>query len=524
MSAKHSKLPRGLTQEGVNFNGTSLFGRLFPHLPSASYGATRDEAFGNLSRLAGAMISPFDAPKDGPDDEESGIPALYTYFGQFIDHDLTFDPNASFQKQKDLDAKEDFRTAAFDLDNVYGRGPDDQPYIYDNDGKSFLLGDPLTLGADGARDLQRNGNGRALIGDPRNDENAIVSQLQGLFLRFHNRVVAENPKLEFKEVQKIVRYHYQYLVVNDFLPRIVTPSVLEALKTDSKYDAAKLKAFQVSHNPRMPVEFSAAAYRIGHSMIRPGYRLNDANLIAIFPVIFSDTDPAPSGALRFPEGLTGFRKLVSNWGLDWGRFIDIDIRAYQGPKSKCDEVHCFSRSLEDFNRLQFAYRLDTALVHPLGGLPQSVAPSKPSPSLPLRNLLRGLEFGLPNGQEVARFFNETPLKDKDIGIGQGTKGAKLPSITHVAGDVFAENCPLWTYVLAEAILHQQHIPIPVKENIKIWTPQLGPVGGRIVAEVFLGLLFSDSHSFLHHNWQPKNPGFLLKDFVTYALGLPGSSI
>jgi hypothetical protein len=113
--------------------------------------------------------------------------------GQFIDHDLTFDPDASFQKQKDPDATEDFRTPAFDLDNVYGRGPGDQPYMYDTDQKSFLLGDPLFLGADGARDLQRNGAGRALIGDPRNDENVIVSQLQGLFLRFHNRLVKRNP-------------------------------------------------------------------------------------------------------------------------------------------------------------------------------------------------------------------------------------------------------------------------------------------------------------------------------------------
>src|SRR5258705_2737849 len=99
------------------------------------------------------MVSAVDTPKDSPDDEESGIPALYTYLGQFIDHDLTFDPDASFQKQKDPDATEDFRTPAFDLDNVYGRGAGDQPYMDDTDPKSILLGDPLFLGADVARDL-----------------------------------------------------------------------------------------------------------------------------------------------------------------------------------------------------------------------------------------------------------------------------------------------------------------------------------------------------------------------------------
>ena len=520
MGSKHSKLIRGLTPEGVDFNGTSRFGRLFPHLKAASYGDNDVDQFKNLSTLAQKMVSDFDAPKDGLDDEESGIPALYTYFGQFIDHDLTFDPNSSFQKQKDPNATEDFRTAAFDLDNVYGRGPGDQPYLYDDEGKRFLLGDPLTLGAAGARDLQRNGAGRALIGDPRNDENAIVSQFQGLFLRFHNRVVDENPTLEFEQVQKIVRDHYQYMVVNDFLARIVSPAVLETLKTGGKYDPQKFKAFKVSHNPRMPVEFSVAAYRLGHSMVRPGYRLNDANLIAIFPI----NSPLVQPNVRFPEGLTGFRKMVSNWGIDWGRFIDIDIRDYDGPDG----------GIEKFSRLQFAYRIDTALVFPLGGLPQSVAPSQPppsrnSPSLALRNLLRALQFGLPNGQAVAGALGETPLDDKDIRIGQGIKDdlGKLPPITETAGGVFAKNCPLWTYVLAEAILHQQQIKIPVKGHDEpIWTPQLGPVGGRIVAEVFLGLLFSDSGSYLNQtpSWTPTNPTFRLKDFVAYAIGLPGSGL
>jgi hypothetical protein len=171
---------------------------MFPELPAAKFGKDEASQAANLTRLADAMISDFDGPKDGPDDEESGIPALYTYFGQFVDHDLTFDPDGSFQKQKDPNATEDFRSPAFDLDNVYGRGPGDQPYLYSDDGRNFLLGDPLTLGnPPGAVALQIPRAGRALIGDPRNDENAIVSQLQGLFLRFHNRLSDENPAKPF---------------------------------------------------------------------------------------------------------------------------------------------------------------------------------------------------------------------------------------------------------------------------------------------------------------------------------------
>src|SRR5579871_4471685 len=119
MNGKHGKGLRGLSAKALaEAPGQGRFGKMFPKLKAATYGKTEDEQNKNLAKLAAAMISNFDQPKDGPDDEESGIPALYTYFGQFVDHDLTFDPSSSFQKVKDVDAKEDFRTPAFDLDNV----------------------------------------------------------------------------------------------------------------------------------------------------------------------------------------------------------------------------------------------------------------------------------------------------------------------------------------------------------------------------------------------------------------------
>ncbi len=507
MSQRHSEPVRGLLSAKTSALFQGRFGRMFRSLAPAKFGATDTENEANLAKLGSAMSGAFDAPKDGKDDEESGIPALYTYFGQFIDHDLTFDPASSLQKQNDPDALTDFRTPAFDLDNVYGRGPDDQPYLYDG-GNAFLLGDPIGGGGDpGAKDLARNNANprRALIGDPRNDENSIVSQLQGLFLRFHNRTLADNLKLSFPEVQKLVRFHYQYIILNDFLPRIIHSGVLSALKTGPRYDAHKLKCFHWKHKPFMPVEFSVAAYRLGHSMIRPGYRLNDAVLLPIFPV-------PPSVAPNLPEGLTGFRAMNPAWGIDWGRFIDIDTRVYDGSPA------------ENARRLQFAYRIDTSLVNPLANLPPAVA-TNPS-SLAQRNLLRAWRLGLPSGQHVAHAMGIIPLDDQNILIGQGvdTPDAPLPSIVDpslgLAG-VFAKNCPLWTYILAEAIQNKESVQIPVQGNVSITTPRLGPVGGRIVAEVFLGLMFGDSNSLLNLNpeWKPDaGANYALKDFVKYALG------
>src|SRR5207247_1611581 len=175
------------------------------------YGSKQAKSLANLEALATARVADPEPPKNGRDGEESGIPSLYTYFGQFIDHDLTFDPASSLQKQNDPNALADFRDPAFDLDCIYGRGPGDQPYMYEGESgrQTFLLGDKLNGGHPTARDLPRGPNGRALIGDPRNDENSIVSQLQGLFHRFHNRLLVENPDLSFAEVQQLVRFHYQ---------------------------------------------------------------------------------------------------------------------------------------------------------------------------------------------------------------------------------------------------------------------------------------------------------------------------
>jgi len=208
--------------------------------------------------------------------------------------------------------------------------------------------------------------------------------------------------------------------------------------------------------------------------------------------------------------------MAAGRAIEWGRFIDIDLRAYAGT----DAVKK--------RRLQFAYRLDPSLVGPLKLLPPSVA-SDPPPSLAERNLRRGWLLGLPSGQSVARAMNQKLLEDKEIIIGKAVDPADIdPADSSVPivsiNPVFAGNCPLWTYILAEAALHKQSIKIPVTTDVNVNTPQLGPVGGRIVAEVFLGMLFGDGSSMLsqHPDWKPMSgPDFKLKDIVSYALGRSG---
>jgi hypothetical protein len=554
----HGQGVRGidLSRSSVLFEGR--FGRIFRALPPAEFGTSDPKSEENLTQLATKIAADLDCPKDAADPEESGIPSLYTYLGQFIDHDLTFDPTSSLQRQNDPDALEDFRTPRFDLDCVYGRGPDDQPYMYTSDDtQRFLLGKALTGAGPSnakARDLPRSTalqpdgsvdpkeRRRAIIGDPRNDENVIVSQLQGLFLKFHNRLASENPSLSFTEVQRLFRFHYQWVVTTDFLKRIVTKPVLKKVlphlyeeNGNVRSHPPQLAFYHFRNDPFMPLEFSAAAYRFGHSMVRPGYRLNDGTsdpntdtLLPIFPFL----DPT-NKCRSFPESLTGFREPLTPWAIDWARFIPLD------PKLTCgdeDENNPANR-----NRLQLAYRIDTSVVNPLSTLPKFVA-SNPS-SLPARNLLRGWRMRLASGQNVARAMGEPVLSDDHILIGKFVDSPDpnekpkpiLDAVVDGVGDAarrkeltdaFTGNCPLWVYILAETHHHQTPMPVPCGGGTKkISTPQLGPVGGRIVAEVFAGLLLGDRHSFWNQDplWRPAAVAtggvFELKDFVSYAIGM-----
>jgi hypothetical protein len=427
----------------------------------------------DLMELGKSMILPNQEPRLDPGKESAGatdpeenpkISAGYTYLGQFIDHDLTFDPMSSLQRFNDPEALVDFRTPRFDLDSLYGRGPDDQPYLYEEDGIHMLLGKPLDNGKDydvlriipNPADpvLERT---RAILGDPRNDENVIIAQLTAIFLRFHNRLADELN--DFTEVQRLVRWHYQWVVLYDFLRLVVNPQTYDEVlphvsrSSDLVQYPPQLRFYKPRNQAFIPVEFSGAAYRFAHSMVRPAYRLNmdaDPGVGGPFAIMGKGDDP-PSNDLR------GFRPFNTSWAINWGLFFKGVL--------KPEELRPF--------RVQPAYKINTSLAAPLGSLPFKTVAAMPS--LAQRDLIRGWRLELPSGQAVAKAMGETPLTD-----------AELP-----AGDAFQGNAPLWYYVLAEA------------EN-RYGGTSLGPVGGRIVMETFVGLLMKDGHSFLRQEprWTP----------------------
>jgi hypothetical protein len=498
---------------------------MFRSLPAADFD---DEA---LIKLADAMIAPRETddqgkPKVTPeseiDDEENyGLPAGYTYFGQFVDHDITFDPLGSLVKLNDPEGLTDFRTPALDLDGLYGRGPDDQPYMYAPDGRKFLLGDrsltgalagegpikPLTL------DLPRF-RGRAIIGDKRNDENAIVSQLHGLFLRFHNFLADEHPERSFSEIQRLVRWHYQWLVLFDYLPRIVgrhlVETILPHIGKGNIYDhPPKLHFYHFRNDPFMPVEFSGAAYRFGHSMVRPVYRLSAADLTSSVVIeglggrklVFA---PNPD------DGLNGFQEFAAENGIDWRLFFETRDR----PLSPTELGK---------GRVQPAYKIDSSLVNPLGFLPEFSKPGTNAPtgashtnSLAFRNLKRGVTLQLPSGQSVARLMGLEPIPDERLLAGKANADGLIPDKTNKSGvasksivDIdasFAGKAPLWFYILAEA--QDQWRKVAARQNTdeekNAQHTVLGPVGGRIVGEVLVGLILGDNDSFLsmEPNWKP----------------------
>jgi hypothetical protein len=529
----------------------------------------------HLDALGNAMVEPRPtsggAPATGSD---STIPAIYTYLGQFVDHDLTANTDRDTSTSDIKDARqppvppeqvtqrlENLRRPALDLDSLYGDGPSFvDPYsadgaLYEENSPRFRLGtnhedgiqgDRIPPAGDLRRDLPRIGplldaglitegdlpkdlrtdpnlRTRAFIGDLRNDENLIVAQLHLAFLRFHNRVVdvledeprrfglprgVRDPKVLFRRARDLTRWHYQWLVVHDYLKTVTLSGVPDKVLLRGPEHYRPLRAGRLF----MPLEFSVAAFRFGHSMVRGGYDHNRNFPRIGFDLLFQFTgngyardpaDPTRSSPSPFPNppGVTprNAPTLPFNWIIEWDRFAR---------KEDPDPAH-------------FARKIDTQIAPPITqmlneGTGPDIQDAAGRPirellrHLARRNLRRGYQLSIPTGQAVAGALGVQPLSATELT--QGNADAVNAALEQGG---FLERTPLWYYVLKEA-------------EVRANGNSLGEVGSRIVCETIIGLLAFGGRSYLNQRrWDPMDgvtlddgdPIVTFRDILTFA-GLP----
>ncbi len=547
------------------------------HLPGDPAKVTSD-----LRALGAAMLDAGPPAAADAVEVNSTIPAVYTYWGQFIDHDMTANtdrdsplsditasPLTPVPPDKVASELKNLRRPTFDLDSVYGNGPglDDDAYrpdpgpadrgFYDgirmrvgsNTDAPGIPGVKIPPAEDLSRDLPRikplldagviteddvpesirtdvNRDTRAFIADLRNDENLIVAQFHLAVLRFHNKVadaVEADPAAfgleagasdaeRFETVRRLVRVHHQWLVVHDYLKTVTLAGVVDKILIGGNKVYEPLPGGELF----APLEYSVAAYRFGHTMVRSGYDHNrnfgravppDGNVqpFASFADLFRFTG---NGFAIDPNDITkstrnpfrGAPTLPFNWIIEWDRMTR---------KSDPDEGH-------------FARKIDTRLAPPIlnmvnrgmeeapGDDPASVAVRKILRGLAVRNLLRGYLLSIPTGQAAADAMGVEKLAEAELRR-NNTDAVNLA----LQNGGFLQNTPLWFYILKEA-------------EVRADGNTLGELGSRIVVETQLGIMQRDGNSYLNEQpgpWDPSKgvqlpngdgPIVTIRDFFQFA--------
>ena len=413
---------------------------------------------------------------------EGSLPAVMTYFARFIAHDLIARVERESGPAPLPDCPRDVvsgcalapaapdgltgrianaRRARFDLASLYGDGPSlraerDCP---DRLGASSdQLYDGLRLKVrfdrDGQLDLPRHAYGpaagRALIGDTRNDHCLILGQFHAAWLRFNN-VVFESThgcsiQSRWSQTRRLVRWTYQYLVVNEFLAALCDPAVLADVLADGP---RFFRPDTEAASPAMPLEFALAAMPVSDSMTRPLYRVNDGLSLTADEI----RNPAPN--LLGPDG-----RLKPEAVISWRHLVDLSDDGDNAPQR--------ARTI--------APRLTLGLGQGLASRTPAVRAITGNAQ---RRLVEGYLCGLPTGQAVADRLNVPAMTARQV----AGDDPVLARAVRTGG--FAERTPLWFYVLREAELQADG-------------DTLGPVGSRLLAETVIGLLRADPGSYLNH--------------------------
>lgn len=450
----------------------------FPELPQSRYSrlcpgegwAPHDpQKLKELAELMDAPSPPDPAPNAGA---RLTMPSGYVYFGQFVDHDLTRNNTLLANAKPQAGATANCRRAALDLEVLYGNGPVASSALY-ADGEKLRLGEaeaytetvfPYHSYAASQNDLYRDGSGKAVVVDSRSDENVIIAQMHVLWIKLHNRLLDLAQEQEelltglpegslFAQVRQLVVWLYQWIIVHDFLPSFIRNDVLLDV-----FLRRNLQLYRVvgplSRTPfSLPIEFTVAAYRFGHSMVRDEYTLAKGRSVST-PELLMMTNKG--------GGITS--GLRADFVIDWSLFLEEKTFANRGE------------------------RIDTFIASALSRIPGTI--------LPQTTLLRGSAMHLPSGEEFAKHFNWPVLAAVDIPASVG------PAQVLFQDTSFRGRTPLWYYLLRESAVAAVFEPGPRDDSFLL--QKLGLAGSRIVAEVFYQVLMADGNSIFHsgRHWQP----------------------
>jgi hypothetical protein len=528
------------------------FGYFVPPLDAPeNYLPASPATIGELDALGNRMIEAAAAPNTEDPGPDSTLPPVLTYWGQFLDHELTArtDRESEITSVKEphppavsstVESKfRNARSPRFDLDSVYGGSPIGSGITADT--VTVISGlrhptlvnkmrvgtavdpGPLPDGLDEHRDLPRYVQvqaavrdaalraaqaslpppefakfsaglpQRALIGDTRNDENLVVAQFHLSFLRFHNKAIdflaSHNTGWipDFSSAQALTRLHYQWLIVKGYLKGVCDPAVVDRVVQDRASHFFKFRAEFDARRPgsrlgnALPLEFSVAGYRFGHSMVRAFYDYNK-NFGRSSGGAF--LDKAPLNLLfGFTGGggnIDGSKKLPKNWVMDWTRFVGV------APHDSADGLPA-----------RVARKIDTALAPPLGEMVKEGNDETDAQlqalfkSLARRNLRRGYNLRLPTGQALHKHLKQNGAVESvaiaDVSTIFNAKPQLRDFLKNSQSKLF-ERTPLWFYVLAEAE--------------KAGGNSLGEVGSFLVASTFVGVLLADPDSALSRGFDP----------------------
>ena len=401
----------------------------------------------------------------------------YTYFGQFISHDLTKDVSSVDEAwQKEPEELVNLQTPRLDLQVLYGGGPERSGEFYEEDKVRLKVG---ARRADGRSfDICTGQQGERIVADDRSAANLILRQMTAVFARLHNCAVEQfrpeivDEKALFERARLQTQRQFRWLVLKDYLPTMLNPEVYRKVFIDNS-SSIRWDTFSI------PIEFAAAAMRFGHAMVRPNYLFGFEREM-LLPKILGRTPDR--GAL------------ADEAEINWGFFFQG-----AGPGGAVT-----------------ARPIDTRLSLPLHRLPADLIGvaeiacphfriAKNPDQLSIRTLLRGAGLRLASGQTAAHAFGETALTMADLCQNSDGKETEQGRILRDTGLV--RETPLWYYILKES---------EVRENGN----RVGPVGSHLIAETIFGALRSDPHSCLNQtDVKPTPPIWKFPDGFTRIYGL-----